>query len=107
MSDSTSPNATILAVDDDVDVLDMLEHIFVRNGYRMLRAFNGRDALRALHSDPSIDIVLLDLLMPVMGGLDVLQEIRADSTLRPIPVLIVTGVVMTAQAIASVGRLSV
>jgi PAS domain S-box-containing protein len=101
MGDSTHPAANILAVDDDVEVLDMLGYIFKRQGYRLQPAFNGREALSLLRADASIDVVLLDLLMPgELNGLDVLREIRADPTRRGMPVLIVTAMGSTEQQVA-------
>ncbi len=101
MTDSTRPSATILAVDDDLQILEMLEHILARHGYRMLRATNGHDALRTLHADPSVDVVLLDLLMPgELDGLDVLRQMRADPALQQTPVLIVTALGSPDQQVA-------
>ncbi|HJW84982.1 MAG TPA: GAF domain-containing protein [Anaerolineae bacterium] len=93
MSASVTPTATILAVDDDVDILDLLRHVFKRQAYRLLQAYSGEEALSVLKSDPSVDVVLLDILMPGgMSGLDVLRHIRSDPALRLIPVLLVTAV---------------
>ncbi len=101
MSDPAFSDVTILAVDDDVEILEMLDHIFKRHGYRVLQAYNGRDALNRLASDPSIDVVLLDLLMPGdLNGLQVVQRVRADPALRQLPVLIVTALGSTEQQVA-------
>ncbi len=94
-------DVTILAVDDDAEILEMLGYIFKRHGYRMRQAFNGRDALDVLAADPSIDVVLLDLLMPGdLNGMDTLHVIRADPALRQVPVLIVTALDSTEQQVA-------
>jgi len=91
-------DVTILAVDDDAEILEMLGYIFKRHGYRMRQAFNGRDALDMLAADPSIDVVLLDLLMPGdLNGMNTLHVIRADPALRQVPVLIVTALDSTSQ----------
>ena len=68
---------TILVVDDDDAVLKLGEDILLRFGYRVLTAGSGEEAL-ALFSDTkdAIDLVILDLNMPGMGGLKCLQEIR-------------------------------
>ena len=100
MSETQPLHATILAVDDDGDVLDMLEHIFRRAGYSLLRAENGFDALTILQADRSIEVVLLDLLMPGMGGLEVLRHIRSEVTLQSLPVLIVTALGSSDQQVA-------
>jgi len=94
-------DVTILAVDDDAEILEMLGYIFKRHGYRMRQAFNGRDALDMLAADPSIDVVLLDLLMPGdLNGMNTLHVIRADPALRQVPVLIVTALDSTEQQVA-------
>ncbi|HET7091644.1 MAG TPA: GAF domain-containing protein [Anaerolineae bacterium] len=94
-------DVTILAVDDDAEILEMLGYIFKRHGYRMRQAFNGRDALDMLAADPSIDVILLDLLMPGdLNGMDTLRVIRADPALQQVPVLIVTALDSTEQQVA-------
>src|SRR3972149_6193353 len=64
MSEAVFSNVTLLAADDDADILDMLGHIFRRTGYKVLQAFDGRSALNLLASNPAIEVVLLDVLMP-------------------------------------------
>ncbi|HLF27420.1 MAG TPA: GAF domain-containing protein [Anaerolineae bacterium] len=99
MSDPAS-TATILGIDDDVEILDMIGHVFKRLDYRLLQAYNGREGLDLLRSDPSIDLVLLDLLMPgELSGLEVLKQIRADPALKQMPVLIVTALGSTEQQV--------
>ncbi|HEY4688174.1 MAG TPA: GAF domain-containing protein [Anaerolineae bacterium] len=91
MSEAVFSNVTLLAADDDADILDMLGHIFRRTGYKVLQAFDGRSALNLLASNPAIEVVLLDVLMPgELTGLHVLKAIRADPALQSIPVLLVT-----------------
>lgn len=100
MSEPDPSQALILAVDDDEDVLEMLEHICARAGHLLLRARNGPEALAALHANSPIDVVLLDLLMPGMSGLEVLRHIRSDPKLRTLPVLIVTALGSSEQQAA-------
>ncbi len=82
----------ILVVDDEPDEL----HLFVRmlaaspNHYHILQATNGRRALNMLRSRRP-DIMVLDLVMPGMTGLKVLQEKGQDAAIRDIPVIVVTG----------------
>ena len=89
----------LLVEDDEVDVMNV-KRAFKRNNITnpLYVAFNGLEALEMLRGDngdsPQIPqqrrIILLDLNMPRMGGLEFLQELRADSKLRPIPVIILT-----------------
>jgi CheY-like chemotaxis protein len=73
---STGPSRTILAVDDESTVLALARDILEMNGYRVLTARNGEEALRVYGENRrSINLVLLDLTMPVMGGRECLKRI--------------------------------
>lgn len=74
---STPPIASILFVDDEQPIRDMLARHFDLLGYRTHTAQNGREALAILDRS-SIEVVVTDLLMPVMGGVDLMRELRAD-----------------------------
>jgi len=67
----------ILVVDDDADVRDMLTRFLKRRGYIVDNAADGREALRALRSHEP-DVMLLDIYLPEMSGLDLLNEIKDD-----------------------------
>ncbi|MGB3757820.1 MAG: response regulator [Rivularia sp. (in: cyanobacteria)] len=89
----------LLVEDDEVDVMNV-RRAFKKNNIinPLYVAFDGLEALRMLRgkngNSPQIPqqrrIILLDLNMPKMGGLEFLQELRADSNLKPIPVIILT-----------------
>lgn len=82
---------TILAVDDVPLNLTLLEKMLALiGGIRTLTCGNGREALELLHSYPGIDIVLLDLNMPVLDGFRTLEIIKSDDSLKSIPVIVVT-----------------
>ncbi len=74
---------TIAIVDDDIYIGDMLEEALQKEGYRTLRAYSGTEAL-FLFSEHQPDLVLLDLMLPGLGGEEVLPKIQA------IPVIIVS-----------------
>jgi PAS domain S-box-containing protein/putative nucleotidyltransferase with HDIG domain len=79
---------TILVADDERGVLDLLESILQLEGYRVRRVPNGREAVQIVKEQP-IDVAVLDLRMPVMGGLEALKEIKGiDSSIE---VLVMTG----------------
>jgi two-component system cell cycle response regulator len=80
---------TILVVDDDFLNRILLSTNLQEDGYTVEMAENGRQALEMLGTRP-FDVVLLDLLMPEMDGYQVLEQIKASSTLRNIPVIIVS-----------------
>ena len=81
--------STVLAVDDDPDVLALLEVTLERGGHVVQTASDGEQALEVLRSHP-VDLVLLDVMMPGRDGWSVLDEIKADKTLAGVPVVMVT-----------------
>ncbi len=78
----------VLIADDDRDLIDWLGYAFRREGYSVVGAYDGEAASHLFQAE-SPDIVLLDLKMPKLSGLEVLQEIRARSQ---VPVILLTGV---------------
>ena len=68
---------TLLLVEDNIDIRDLLREYLTEHGYAVRTASNGRQGLQeARHFPP--DLVLLDIMMPEMDGLDFLQAFRAD-----------------------------
>jgi putative two-component system response regulator len=80
----------ILAVDDDNFNLQIIKAILEGISATIYTATNGQEALDLLESTPGIDIVLLDLQMPVMDGFEALQRIKLNVSLMNIPVIVVT-----------------
>jgi len=80
---------TILVVEDTELLRRMYVDRLTQDGYRVLAAPDGLEALNYMRSDMP-DLVLLDLIMPTMSGLEVLQHSQADPRLRDIPVLILS-----------------
>jgi putative two-component system response regulator len=80
----------ILAVDDDNFNLQIMQAMLEGVSASIYTATNGQEALELLESTPDIDIVLLDLQMPVMNGFEALQRIKLNFTLMHIPVIVVT-----------------
>ncbi len=81
--------ATILVVDDDPDICALLEFKLTSGGHTVIVENDGEAALAALDQQ-SIDLVLLDWMMPRMGGLEVCLQMRADERFRQTPVLMLT-----------------
>jgi len=90
------PDAFVLVVDDEQDIRDASERILSRIGYQVQKASRGDEALDILNKN-SIDIVLLDLKMPGMDGMEVLAKIRKQST--EIQVIVITGYATVETAI--------
>ncbi len=88
MSEHDGP---ILVVDDDPDIRDMMELVLAMRGYRVQSARDGVDALEQLESGPPPALVLLDLMLPQIDGIEVVRAMKANPKLAPIPVVIISG----------------
>ena len=69
-------SAKVLVVDDDAETRDILRVFFSTHDYEVRTASDGTEALRALEDEPDIDVVILDVFIPAVGGLEVLHEIQ-------------------------------
>jgi hypothetical protein len=83
--------ARILIVDDVADNRIILRRRFERKGYEIVEAESGKGCLQAIEGEDAFDVVLLDVMMPDMNGLDVLRKIREKHTAADLPVIMVTG----------------
>jgi two-component system cell cycle sensor histidine kinase/response regulator CckA len=80
MTERSNGRGTILLVEDEKDMLDLLEKILMRHGYQVLRAADGETALDIYRrSKETIDVVLLDIGLPKMAGRDVLLKIKNEN----------------------------
>jgi two-component system phosphate regulon response regulator PhoB len=79
----------VLVVDDEEDILDLVSYNLGREGYRVERAETGEDALRKARSG-SPDLVLLDLMLPGMDGLDVCRALKRDPSTAQIAIVMLT-----------------
>lgn len=96
--------ARILVVDDERDVVSLLRFLLEKDGHEVLEAYNGAEALETLGISPASngpdpapgtfpalpDLVILDVVMPVMDGYSTTEALAADPRTRSIPVLILT-----------------
>lgn len=83
---------TLLLVDDNSDNVELLDEVLKERGFRILTALSGQDAI-TLAAGQQPDLILLDIAMPVMDGLEVLNILKADEKTSKIPVIFVTGIV--------------
>ncbi len=79
---------TILVVDDEKDIVDLLKYNLEKEGYAVLTASNGRKALEQAGKKP--DLILLDIMMPEMSGYEVVKELKRDKKTESIPVVFLT-----------------
>jgi len=89
-SDDSEP-ARLLVVDDDPDIRRWLEVALTHDGYEVATARNGAEALEML-SESKPDLILLDLMMPVMDGRQMLEIMRGQEETRDLPVIVLTAV---------------
>ena len=80
----------ILLVEDELDLLNTLAFNFENEGYKVAKALDGKEAMKFLEDDDSISLVILDLMLPDMSGLDICRHIRAADNLKDILVIMVT-----------------
>ena len=80
----------ILLVEDEPDLLQTLAFNFENEGYKVAKALDGKEAMKFLEDDDSISLVILDLMLPDMSGLDICRHIRAADNLKDILVIMVT-----------------
>ena len=91
----------VLVVDDDSDLRSALRNALESEGYRVALATNGREAWELLQSAPLPALILLDLMMPVMDGGELLGLVRADTRLRSVPVVLATAFRSPPEAVAA------
>ena len=88
---------TVLVVDDEFGVADLIDAVLTDEGHRVLTAANGRQGLELLAKE-HLDMVFLDYMMPIMDGAAVLRRIIDDPSLRSIPVVLMSSMPETTVA---------
>jgi len=81
--------AKILVVDDTPDMATLMTTVLKKQGYEVFVAGNGRSALQVAAAEHP-DVILLDIMMPTMNGIEVLHHLKSDAKLRTIPVILVS-----------------
>ena len=82
-------NKKVLIADDEQNIVISLEFLMKREGFEVLIANDGEEAVRRIRSDPPV-LVLLDVMMPKKSGFEVCQEIKADPALAAVRILMLT-----------------
>ena len=88
----------MLVVDDEPEIVRYLEYVLRRLGHETVSAGNGAEAIEQAFAAPP-DLVLLDVMMPVMDGVQFLKELRASEELKRIPVLVTSATSQRPQAV--------
>ena len=95
--------ALILVVDDEPDLVDLIEHHLRREQYEVAKAFDGEKALAEARRRPP-DLVVLDLMLPGMDGLEVCRRMRADPRTMHVPILMLTAKGEEADAVIGLAQ---
>lgn len=93
---------TILVVDDEFGIAEVLEAVLIDAGHQVLTAINGRQGLERLR-EMRADLVLLDFMMPLLDGPGMLRAMREDPALRDIPAVLMSSLPESAVADAAGG----
>jgi CheY-like chemotaxis protein len=81
---------SILLIEDDSGIRDTVAECLASEGYEVAPVENGREALSWLRNTARPDLIMVDLVMPVMNGAQFIEELRGDASLRDIPVVLMT-----------------
>jgi DNA-binding response OmpR family regulator len=92
----TSPEKTILIIEDEADAAELFAEMMRVSGFRVLKTSSSTPAL-SLISTEKPDLIILDIMMPEVSGLDILRQMRKDSGLASIPVVVVSAKSMPAD----------
>lgn len=79
----------IAIMEDEELILNLLEKKLTKEGYELLVARNGEEGLKLI-KEKTPDLLLLDIIMPLKGGFEVLEEMQQDATLKNVPVIIIS-----------------
>lgn len=80
---------TVLIIDDSPDVINLLSGL-LKNNYKVKAATSGEKGLTIVQNDNSIDLILLDIIMPGLSGFEVCEQLKADANTADIPVIFIT-----------------
>ncbi|MEL7833248.1 response regulator transcription factor [Fodinibius sp. Rm-B-1B1-1] len=84
-----SDKKTILVVDDEQDLLDLIEYNLQKEGFDVLKAEDGKEGIKVAR-EHNPNLVLLDIMMPKMDGMEVVERMRSDKDLKHIPIIFLT-----------------
>jgi CheY-like chemotaxis protein len=89
--DFTMNGKNILVCDDDEIFLSFFKRVLKKDGFQAITASNGDDAIELLNNGPTIALAMIDLLMPVTSGWEVIEYMKKEDKLKNIPIIAITG----------------
>jgi DNA-binding response OmpR family regulator len=90
VTDAAAPRTRILVADDEPHIGRIIKTKLEQGPFAVDLVYDGVEALAALEQDPPVGLLILDLMMPRIGGLEVLERVRADARFRGLPCLVLT-----------------
>ena len=84
---------TILLVDDEIQLISLLSDVLTKEGYRVISARDGQEAIYSARQGKP-DLIILDIMMPEMDGYQTMREIRTNAALRRLPIIALTAKAM-------------
>ena len=94
---------SILVVDDEEDLLELVRYNLTREGYRVTCVGTGEEALKAARKQPP-DLIVLDLMLPAVDGLEVCRRLKSESKTRDIPIIMLTAKSEESDMVAGLER---
>jgi CheY-like chemotaxis protein len=93
----SSSKGTILVVEDDFFSRAGLTNLLLASGFRVVAAADGAQALKTIQAGVLPDLILLDMLLPILDGWRFLDNVRANPTWSAIPIIVITGIVLSPE----------
>ena len=97
------PGQSVLVVDDEEDLLELVRYNLTREGYKVTCVETGEEALKAARRQPP-DLIVLDLMLPAVDGLEVCRRLKGDSKTRDIPIIMLTAKSEEGDMVAGLDR---
>ena len=94
---------SVLVVDDEEDLLELVRYNLTREGYRVTCVGTGEEALKAARKQPP-DLIVLDLMLPAVDGLEVCRRLKSESKTRDIPIIMLTAKSEESDMVAGLER---
>ena len=97
-----SAKSKIIVVEDEADILDVIEYNLTREGYKVLGFRDGEQGLEAIRGEEP-QLVLLDLMLPGIDGIEICKKVKEDPVTRDVPVIMITAKTEESDVVLGLG----